>query len=147
MVTFDISTWQRSKGVVITVLILESVSILEFYFVLDLNIDILINFKHKMFVLNGHSLQRHTYGSEEPAIVLPKNFNNVKHKCWLLGHRVSRIYNTPVGPVTSTCVSQCRSSFGSTISRLKESAQARPKSMYVCSPSRTSMIANKCGKN
>ncbi len=48
----------------------------------------------------------------------------------LLGHRVSRntrktrccthawrlrIYNTPVGPVTSTCVSQCRSSFGSTI--------------------------------
>ncbi len=48
-----------------------------------------------------------------------KNFNNVKHKCWLLGHRVScntrerrccthawrlHLYNTPVGPVTSTCV-------------------------------------------
>ncbi len=51
------------------------------------------------------------------------NFGTVKHNCWLLGHRVSRntretrccthawclrIYNTPVGPVTSTCVSQCR---------------------------------------
>ncbi len=62
-----------------------------------------------------------------------KNFNNVKHKCWLLGLRVSRnthetrccthtwplrIYNTPVSPVTSTCVSQCRSSFGSTIHSL-----------------------------
>ncbi len=50
------------------------------------------------------------------------NFGTVKHNCCLLGHRVSRntretrcctnawrlrIYNTPVGPVTSTCVSQC----------------------------------------
>ncbi len=48
-----------------------------------------------------------------------KNFGNVKHKCWLLGHRVSNTppnarvyYNTPVSPVTSTCVSQCRSSSG-----------------------------------
>ena len=46
------------------------------------------------------------------------------NKCWLLGHRVSRntceircwthalrmhIFNTPVGPVTSTCVSYCQS--------------------------------------
>ena len=56
-----------------------------------------------------------------------KNFGNVEHRSWLLGHRVlpntreihrrthawrMRIYNTSVRPVTSTCVSQCRSSSG-----------------------------------
>ena len=53
-----------------------------------------------------------------------KNFRTAKHKCWLPGHLVScntheirhrthawcmRVYNTPLGPVTSTCVSQCQS--------------------------------------